>query len=504
VKPKLTTIKELEESKEFLQALVETASRAGIAIAVLQNTKDIEAKIIMVNEQACYLSGYPKEELLKLSINDVIPPNIIGELLSKYRERQQGKPVPYYYEATIIDKNRTIIPVSIGLATMMLQQKPATVVFLRDISEKKKDEARIQEISKRQQILLSAIPDIIMEVDINKIYVWANQAGLDFFGKDVVGKEAAYYFEGEQKTYNIVEPLFKGNENVFYLESWQRRCDGKKRLLGWWCRVLKDDNGNVTGALSAARDITHEKDIDRAKTEFVSLASHQLRTPMTNIKWYSEMLLSEKNGNLSDIQKKYLQEIIKSNKEMIELVNALLNVARIEMGTFTVEPEPVDIIKIFQDVLNELKIQLNEKKLEIIETHDKLPIISVDSKLLHIIYENLITNALKYTPKLGKIIIMHKLVMKDGQNVLQVSISDTGYGIPKKQQNLIFNKLFRADNIKTIEPSGTGLGLYIAKSILDHFHGLIWFESTKNKGSTFYFTIPLSGVKKIIGTKSLE
>jgi PAS domain S-box-containing protein len=115
------------------------------------------------------------------------------------------------------------------------------------------------ENNSRFETLISAIPDIIMEVDTAKVYCWANQAGIDFFGRDVIGKPADYYFEGDQDTYLIVDPLFKGSENTVYLESWQRRTDGQNRLLAWWCRTLKDSNGTVTGALSTARDITETR-----------------------------------------------------------------------------------------------------------------------------------------------------------------------------------------------------------------------------------------------------
>ena len=98
-----------------------------------------------------------------------------------------------------------------------------------------------------------------MEVDANKVYTWANHSGFDFFGEDVIGKEAAFYFEGEQETYRIVQPLFNGSDELIYLESRQRRKDGKKRLLAWRCRMLKDESGQVTGALSSARDITDQK-----------------------------------------------------------------------------------------------------------------------------------------------------------------------------------------------------------------------------------------------------
>lgn len=107
--------------------------------------------------------------------------------------------------------------------------------------------------------LLDTLPDIIMQVDDKKVYNWANKAGIEFFGTDVLGKEASFYFEGDQNTYFKVAPLFEGDENVFYIESWQQRKDGQKRLLAWWCRVLKDPQGNIIGALSSARDVTDQK-----------------------------------------------------------------------------------------------------------------------------------------------------------------------------------------------------------------------------------------------------
>jgi PAS domain S-box-containing protein len=132
----------------------------------------------------------------------------------------------------------------------------------RDITEHRKAEDAFHKLSLRQEAILAAVPEIIMEVDKNKIYTWANRSGLEFFGKDVIGKEASLYFEGEQETYNVVKPLFDGSDDIFYLESWQRRNDGEKRLLAWWCQVLKDSEGNVAGALSSARDITERKNLE--------------------------------------------------------------------------------------------------------------------------------------------------------------------------------------------------------------------------------------------------
>jgi PAS domain S-box-containing protein len=142
--------------------------------------------------------------------------------------------------------------------------------------ERQKAAAVLAALSARQEALLAAVPDIIMEVDDHKIYTWANEAGLTFFGDGVIGKEAAFYFAGEQATYQTLQPLFDGHQDMIRVESWQRRKDGEKRLLAWSCRVLRDERNHVTGALSSARDITEQI---RAQQEIESLARFPAENP---------------------------------------------------------------------------------------------------------------------------------------------------------------------------------------------------------------------------------
>jgi PAS domain S-box-containing protein len=265
------------------------------------------------------------------------------------------------------------------------------------------------------------------------------------------------------------------------------------------------------GVIEVFRDITKEKDIDKAKTEFVSLASHQLRTPLTTVSWYSEMLLAGDAGELNDKQKKYLDEVYRGNQRMVVLVNDLLNVSRLELGTFVVESEPTDVIKLVQSVVNEQKTQINERRIQLLSSFEKdIPLMQVDPKLLRMVFQNLLSNAVKYTPDKGRVSINLRLIKRgesiDKQKINKDSIafvvSDTGYGIPKNQQDKIFTKLFRADNVREKDTEGTGLGLYIVKSIIDHASGMIWFESEENKGTTFYVILPLAGMKKKEGTKT--
>lgn len=254
------------------------------------------------------------------------------------------------------------------------------------------------------------------------------------------------------------------------------------------------------GVILLFRDITKEREIDRAKTEFVSLASHQLRTPLSTVKWYAEILLSGDLGKLTPEQRKYAEEIYESNERMIKLVNALLSVSRIDLGTFAIEPEPTDIRRIPELALKDLVSQIKEKKLTVVKKYDKnIPLFNLDPKLTLILFQNFFSNAIKYTPAGGKITLE---ITRHPSSIL-IKVSDTGYGIPKNQQSKIFTKLFRADNIREVEPAGTGLGLYIVKAIVERSGGRIWFESEENKGTTFYVAIPLAGMKRQAGAKGL-
>lgn len=264
---------------------------------------------------------------------------------------------------------------------------------------------------------------------------------------------------------------------------------------------VNDKNGVMRWVTVVLEDITHEHEIDRAKTEFVSLASHQLRTPLSAIGWYSEMLMAGDAGPMTDDQKNYLKEIHDGNTRMVDLVNSLLNVSRLELGTFAIEPQPTDVVAIVESVLAELAPQITEKKQHLEKKFaSDIPLIPVDTKLFRMIIQNLASNAVKYTPAGGAI----EIAVEKKDVDLAITVRDNGYGIPKNQQDKIFGKLFRADNIRKFETEGTGLGLYIVKSILDQSGGSVRFESEEGKGSTFFVKIPLSGMHGKEGARKLS
>ena len=188
------------------------------------------------------------------------------------------------------------------------------------------------------------------------------------------------------------------------------------------------------------------------------------------------------------------------SQRMVGLVNAFLNVSRIELGTFVVESEPVNLKEAAKIALKELAPAIGEKKIKVTASYDaKLPIMLLDPKLINIIFQNLLSNAVKYTPAGGAVSLV---VSKDEKDVI-IKVSDTGYGIPKDQQAKIFSKLFRADNVISKETEGTGLGLYIVKAIIDRSGGSIRFESDQDKGTTFFVTLPFAGMAKKEGKKTV-
>ncbi len=247
-------------------------------------------------------------------------------------------------------------------------------------------------------------------------------------------------------------------------------------------------NGQPVGCIEIFRDISREYEIDKMKSDFISLASHQLRTPLSAIKTYSHMLADGFMGPLSPRQNKSLKTIIAATNRMNETIGTLLNITRIESGSIIVTKKPVAINQIIEEVISEHQLSVTEKKqsIKLNKSKDDLKIIS-DSVVLKEIIGNLVSNAVKYTPSNGKITID----VSTRDKTLVVAVRDTGMGIPEAYKDNIFTKFFRGENVIRQETSGTGLGLYLVKGLVNELGGNVWFESTEGKGSTFYLSLPL-------------
>lgn len=385
--------------------------------------------------------------------------------------------------------------------------KRAMINLLEDIEEERDKNANERY---RMNRILHSIGDGVLVVDDHQKIVMFNEEAENISGfdlKKVIGKK--YYDvirlvseeDGSPRHDFINEVMNAGEVRRMPSGTILVKKNGDKIAVSDSAAPIKNKLGKVVGCVIVFRDASKEREIDKAKNEFVSLASHQLRTPLTAINWYLEMLMSGDAGKINSEQKKYMSEIYNGSRRMVNLVNSLLNTSRIDLGTFAVEPEKIDIRKIADSALFELTPQIKTKHIKIEKKYDRsIPFINADKKLIGIIFQNLLSNAIKYTPAGGRVRLS---IEKKPKNFI-ITVADNGYGIPASQQKKIFTKLFRADNVREKETDGTGLGLYIVKSVIEKTGGKISFISKENKGTTFKVELPLSGMEKKEGTKGLS
>lgn len=531
-----------KEMKENLPIEDYDALLKAVSQAALVSITDSRGSIVYANDTFIKVSKYSYEELIgqnhRILKSGSQPDSMFDDLWKTISSgkvwrgeiKNRAKDGSYYWVDT------SIAPI---LDASGVPERYIAVRFL--ITEKKNSEEDIikqnEELEKTKRVMLNVLEDVqeersraeslafdlekfkialdgtsdhVVITDSNGIALYAN-AGLKritgFSPEEVLGKKVGtkelWGGKMSQEFYEDLWRTIKIEKKPFVGEITNKRKDGTPYQALSSISPIMNKHGVLEFFIGIERDITKEKEIDSAKTEFVSLASHQLRTPLSAINWYTEMLLSEDAGAITDMQREYLGEVSRGSRRMVELVNALLNVSRIELGTFAVQPEPTDVVELARDVINELKSKILEKKLHIEEAYvENLPKMMVDPKLTRIVFQNLLTNAVKYTPEEGKISI--SIAMSADKTMFTIAVSDTGYGIPKEDQSRIFTKLFRASNIREKETDGTGLGLYIIKSIVEHSGGTVTFESEDGKGTTFTLTLPVSGMRPQEGNKQIE
>ena len=226
---------------------------------------------------------------------------------------------------------------------------------------------------------------------------------------------------------------------------------------------------------------------NKMKTEFVSIASHQLKTPLSEINWELELLMKRHQEGLNEKQLEILDGIGRSNAKMTRLVNDLLDVARIDQGRLALVKEWVDMASLVKDVISNNLVIAQAAGIQLSADADlELPRIAADKRRISVVLDNLISNSIKYVENEG---VVKVRVGKEGDNIV-VEVSDNGVGIPLHQQEKVFQKFFRSDNVVKNQTDGTGLGLYIAKNIVEQSGGKMWFESKEGKGTSFWFSLP--------------
>ncbi|MBI3158099.1 MAG: GAF domain-containing protein [Chloroflexi bacterium] len=358
---------------------------------------------------------------------------------------------------------------------------------------------RSQQIeASRSTAMLEGVADGVLVTDSRDAITLFNQAGEDILHlkrADVVGRSLDNFLG-----------LFGAAAQSWMaaIRGWSETPAGKAGGEQYSERLLLDDGRVVSvhlapvytgteflGTVSIFRDITHQVEVDRLKSEFVATVSHELRTPLTPIKGYVEFMLMGGAGELNDQQRQFL-DIISTNIDRLSvLVNDLLDVSRIEAGKVALSMQPLDMQEIAREVIEYVERKSHEENRPMtfrLESHPELPNAYGDAERIRQVLSNLVDNAYRYTPEEGRIDVNLKAV----NGYLQVDVSDSGIGIFPDEQQRIFNRFYRGENPMVMATSGTGLGLSIVKELVEMHNGRIWVESRglPGEGSTFSFILP--------------
>ena len=370
------------------------------------------------------------------------------------------------------------------------------------LEQKVRDRTKDLELAKiKDEALLESIGDGVIAVDTDAKIILMNQAAQEMLGwhpESMVGKifHDTVAIEDEKGVAIPIEkrPMYLALAGTTITTTgptyqYVRKDKTKFPIAIKVTPVFFDQK--IIGAVEVFRDISKEKEFDRAKTEFVSIAAHQLRTPLTGIAWIAELFLE--NRKLDSKGKNYIQDIIFSVQRLNTLVEMLLNVARVESGRIGVTPKSLELVTFISNFLREHKLVIEMHKINtVFMKHPENLTVVTDSNILDYILQNLLGNALQYTLSGGTV----EIILEEKKNSAIIAVRDTGIGIPKKDQGRIFEKFVRASNASVMKPDGTGLGLFIVRESARLLGGRVWFISKEGGGSTFYIEVPLASEAK--------
>ncbi len=334
--------------------------------------------------------------------------------------------------------------------------------------------------------LIEQSVDGILVVNLQEeIEIWNDAlerlTGID--NREMIGQKASH-------ARHLIEILEQNAHDDVTEVKIKHRHTGQLIWLGIAYAPIINSN-ETTGYIAIVRDITRQKELERAKNEFISTASHELRSPITAIVGYLSMLKRGDAGRIINNQQAFFVDKAYQNaKRMVGLVEDLLMTTRMETGQVRYQAEKINLTEIIEGIVSDLRFRAEEKSITLTLDHSRTQAVWADRDGVHQVMSNIITNAIKYTPTGGKVTIEFSRQEQEGQPVIVTAIKDTGVGIDASDQAKIFEKFTRIDNPLSVHAGGTGLGLYITKTIVEELGGRIWLESIKDKGSIFYISLP--------------
>ncbi|MHB1118366.1 MAG: PAS domain-containing sensor histidine kinase [Minisyncoccota bacterium] len=492
----------LHESEEKFHAIFERALD-GILLA------DAATKKFGVsNPIICKMLGYTDKELSGLSVQDIHPAENLLYVLAQFEKQLRGE-TELASNIPVKRKDGSIFYADIRSSRVIFGGKEYLLGIFRDVTERRSAERNLlmkseelAEINKylknekaKDDALLDGLGEGIIATDRDGRITVMNHAVEEILGwksKELLGKvgvevttaispdgQAVNHKKREVNIAMSTGSTFTSDENEYI------RKDGTRVPLAVTVNPIIFEGG-VVGSIGVFRDITKERELEETRRDLLSLASHQLRTPLSGTKWLIETLKKGLHGPLTEKQGEYLDEIYKINERMTALVHDMMNVLRAESGAIMIKREPVSMTTVLDAVRETLNEAAKYKNITLQIISEKDYVIETDSLLLRSILESFVSNAINYSSPGKKITI--SVEKKPTEFIL--SVQDFGIGIPEDEQQRIFERFYRASNAKVFDTRGTGLGLYMANTIAQKIGVRLSFESRKDMGSTFYIHIP--------------
>jgi len=484
--------KKAEEKIRILASAVESSDDAIV-------TESLDGIITSWNKGAEQIYGYFAEEILGKNISILEPDNRKGEIKQLVKKIQEEERIQHY-ETSRLRKDRTLIDISVTLSPVLdvSGQLIAVSIIARDITERKKAEEALRLSSIYNRSLIEASLDPLVTIgpdgkitDVNK----ATELVTGYSRSELIGTDFSDYFTEPEKAREGYQHAFREGLVLDYGLEIQHR-NGHVTPVLYNASIYKDETGEVIGVFAAARDITERKkaekllklkleELARSNAEleqFAYVSSHDLQEPLRMIASYLQLLQRKYQGKLDEKADKYIYFAVDGASRMQNLINDLLEFSRVT--TKAREFEPTDLQSVLDRVLFDLDVSITENEASI--SYGSLPVVLADSVQFTQLFQNLISNAIKFrsekTPKI-------EISAKKETDQWLFSVKDNGIGIDPKYSERIFEVFKRLH--KREEYPGTGIGLSICKKIIERHGGQIWVESEPDKGSTFYFTLPV-------------
>lgn len=383
------------------------------------------------------------------------------------------------------------------IVSAMILLSVGAVIFAMNILAAKNKIQLINE-TRRMDDIISSMNDGVVVYDQDFIVRLFNRAAEGIFGitaKEVIGQKISPESVRNQRLEMLAKVIFQSlapqilrrSPEGEYPQIVDISFEEPRHELRVTTDRMLDDRGNITGFLKIVRDRTREVELVRSKSDFITVAAHQLRTPLSAVNWAIQSLNNEK---LTDDQKDLVNTGLSAASNLLKIVEDLLNVAKIEEGKFGYNFQKTDIIAFLQNLLNQAAPVAKEYNVKVyMETPPETEmIVEIDAERMSLVAANLLENAIKYNVANGQVII--SVQRQADAPYLQVNIADTGMGMTQETMDKLFTKFYRGANVVAKEANGSGLGLYIVRNVVRRHGGQIWVESEINRGTTFHFTIP--------------